>query len=72
MTREFLDYLEDIIEAMDKIMKFVKNMSYFDFVRDDKTNSAVIRKLEIIGEAVKKIPQKIKKKYPKTLFNPPI
>ena len=39
-------------------------MSYSDFVRDDKTASAVVRKLEIVGEAVKNIPDEIKEKYP--------
>ncbi|MBU4481604.1 DUF86 domain-containing protein [Patescibacteria group bacterium] len=63
MTREFLDYIEDIVEAMEKVMKFTKDMGYDDFVGDDKTISAVIRKLEIIGEAVKKIPSKVKKNY---------
>jgi len=65
MKKEFLDYIEDIIEAMDKSMKFVEGKEYDDFLRDDKTNSAVVRKLEIIGEAVKNIPNKIKKEHPK-------
>lgn len=64
MTKEFLDYLEDIISAMGKAMEFVEDMEYDNFVRDDKTTSAVIRKLEIIGEAVKKIPAQVKKDYP--------
>jgi len=42
---------------------FVGNMSFDGFVQDDKTSSAVIRKLEIIGEAVKKIPEEIIKEY---------
>lgn len=64
MTKEFLDYVEDIIEAMEKVMEFTKDMEeYDDFVGDDKTMSAAIRKLEIIGEAVKKIPSKVKNKY---------
>lgn len=63
MKREFLDYLEDINDAMAKAMEFVKDMEYDDFLKDDKTISAVIRKLEIIGEAVKKIPKKIKDDY---------
>jgi len=44
MKREFLDYLEDIIEAMNRAMEFVGSMSYSDFVKNDKTTSAVIRK----------------------------
>jgi uncharacterized protein with HEPN domain len=62
--REFLDYLEDIIEALNSVMEFVEGMSYSDFMQDDKTTSAVMRKLEIIGEAAKNIPAEIKKKHP--------
>ncbi len=40
--REYKDYLIDIIEAMNSAMKFVENMNYSDFLRDDKTASAVI------------------------------
>ncbi len=64
MKRKIGDYLEDIIDAMAKAMEFTKNMSYEEFVRDDKTIYAVIRALEIIGEAVKNIPEDIRKKYP--------
>ncbi len=64
MKKEFLDYLEDIIEAMESVTRFVENIDYFDFTEDDKTTSAVIRKLEIIGEAIKKVPAKVKKEYP--------
>ena len=39
-------------------------MDYADFVADDKTMSAVIRKLEIIGEAVKQLPEEIRMKHP--------
>ncbi len=63
MKKEFLDYLEDIIGAMDSAMKFIEGTEYDDFVKDDKTISAVIRKLEIIGEAVKKIPNEVKNHY---------
>lgn len=40
-------------------------MSYRDFLRDRKTQDAVIRNLEIIGEAAKNLPKNIKKRYPK-------
>lgn len=64
MKREIGDYIEDIISAMDKSLDFVKNMSYEEFTRDDKTVFAVVRALEIVGEAVKNIPGVIRKKYP--------
>jgi len=64
MKREVGDYIEDIISAMDKSIDFVKNISYEEFIRDDKTVFAVVRALEIIGEAAKNIPDDIRKNYP--------
>jgi len=64
MKREVGDYIEDTIGAMDKATNFIKNMSYEKFIRDDKTVFAVVRALEIIGEAVKNIPDDIRKDYP--------
>jgi len=65
MKEEFLDYVEDVVEAMDDAMRFVEGMEYDDFVKDKKTAYAVTRAVEIIGEAVKKIPERVKKRYPK-------
>ena len=53
MKREVGDYIEDIISAMGKAIDFVKSISYEEFTRDDKTVFAVVRALEIIGEAAK-------------------
>ena len=64
MKREVGDYIEDIIGAMDKAINFIKNISYEKFTRDDKTVFAVVRALEIIGEAVKNVPDDIRKDYP--------
>jgi len=63
MKEEFLDYIEDLIEAMDDAMSFVEGMEYDDFLKDRKTIYAVIRAIEIIGEAVKKIPELVKNRY---------
>jgi uncharacterized protein with HEPN domain len=63
MTKEFIDYIEDIIRAMDDASVFVKNMDYDIFVKDTKTTYAIIRALEIIGEATKKLPSSIKVDY---------
>lgn len=63
--REYTIYLEDILKAIESIGEFVESMEFEDFIEDDKTTSAVIRKFEIIGEATKQIPDEIKEKYPK-------
>jgi len=65
MTRNYKIYLKDILKSMESIEEFVENLTFQNFRGDDKTTSAVIRKFEIVGEATKKIPQEIRKKYPK-------
>jgi len=64
LKRGYKLFIEDIISAIESIESFVEDMSYDDFIVDDKTSSAVIRKFEIIGEATKHIPDWIKDKYP--------
>jgi uncharacterized protein with HEPN domain len=64
MSKEFLDYVEDVIKAMNDALAFVERMDYVDFQKDVKSVYAVIRALEIMGEAVKKIPAPIKTRYP--------
>ena len=61
--RDFTDYLHDILDAIDKAEKFLQGLSFEDFHKDEKTQFAVIRALEIIGEASKKIPDNIKSQY---------
>jgi len=63
MKEEFLDYVEDVVEAMNDALRFVRGLEYDDFVKDKKTVYAVTRAVEIIGEAVKNIPGKVKKRY---------
>lgn len=58
-----LDYVEDILDAIDKIEIFTRGMSYGQFSRDDKTVYAVTRALEVIGEATKCIPREVRENY---------
>jgi len=62
--REISDYLRDIKDALDKITQFTVGMTYSDFMSDPKTEFAVIRALEIAGEAAKRIPEPFRRKYP--------
>ena len=59
-------YLEDILSSISKIEDYVKSLSFKTFSDDPKTIDAVVRNLEIIGEAAKNIPEVIRKKYPGT------
>jgi uncharacterized protein with HEPN domain len=61
--RTYKDYLVDIIESIGKIEKFTYDSSFEDFKSDEKTIFAIIRTLEVIGEAAKKIPAEVKRKY---------
>ena len=62
--REPLLFLEDIIGSLSKINRYIEGMKYSDLVKDEKTVDALIRNLEVIGEAVKNIPDVIREKYP--------
>ena len=64
MSRDYKVYLEDISESGRVIRQFVSGMTFEDFAADRKTTDAVIRNLEIIGEAAKHIPPEIRKKTP--------
>jgi uncharacterized protein with HEPN domain len=63
MYRKIELYLNDILVSIKRIEDYVKNQSFGEFSKDQKTIDAVIRNLEIIGEAVKKIPNEIRSKY---------
>jgi uncharacterized protein with HEPN domain len=62
--REFSDYVQDILNSMEEVEEFTKGITHNEFVNDRKTVNAVIRSLEVLGEAAKKIPERIKTKYP--------
>ena len=62
--RNYRLYLKDIFEAMRAAQIFVEGIDFEAFAGDDKTASAVVRKLEIIGEATKNVPETIRQKYP--------
>ena len=62
--RTHVDHLEDILESADKAMTFTTGMSYEDFAEDDKTVFAVIRALEVIGEATKRLPDDLRTRHP--------
>lgn len=62
-------YLQDILDSIIKIENFVKNLSYEKFAENEMVQDAVIRNIEIIGEAVKNLPDETKKSYPDIPWN---
>ena len=63
MKRDYSLYIKDILDCIERVEEFVGDMNFDEFLVDDKTSSAVVRKLEIIGEATKNIPKSITQKY---------
>lgn len=63
MTREYRLFIHDILRAIQSIEQFVGKMEFNDFIKDEKTKSAVVWQIHIIGEATKNIPKLIRDKY---------
>lgn len=57
-------YIEHILQAIDRIFKYTQGISRDDFDRNEMLQDAVIRNIEIIGEATKNISNSFKKTYP--------
>ncbi|MBI4796010.1 MAG: DUF86 domain-containing protein [Deltaproteobacteria bacterium] len=64
MPRDYKVYLDDIIEGIERIRDYTTGLSFETFSNDRKTVDAVNCNLAIIGEAVNRIPEEIKTKYP--------
>lgn len=62
--RDDLDYLEDIVEASNDVIKFVEDINFQEFQKDKKSIYAVIRGIEVVGEAARKISQNFRYQYP--------
>jgi uncharacterized protein with HEPN domain len=64
MPRDYKVYADDILEAIAKVKRFTIGLDQESFSKDEKTFDAVIRNLEVIGEAIKKIPEEVRNRYP--------
>ncbi|KIM03526.1 MAG: hypothetical protein KN64_11880 [Sulfurovum sp. AS07-7] len=63
MKRNYLLYIDDILRSIDKCKQFIDGYDFEKFKTDEKTISACVREIEVIGEATKQIPQEITSKY---------
>ncbi len=65
MSKDVRVYIEDILEAITKIEEYMKGLSSTDdFYNNTQIQDAILRRLEIIGEAVKNISQEFRNQYP--------
>lgn len=64
MKRNISLYTEDILSSIKLTEQYLKNVELRRFLYDKKLQDAVTRRIEIIGEAMKAIPQNIKEKHP--------
>ena len=64
MTRNLLLYIKDILQNMQDAEDFIRGMSFANFETDKRTFNAVVRSLEVIGEAAKNVPEEVRSKYP--------
>jgi uncharacterized protein with HEPN domain len=62
--RRDIDYLEDVLEAIRRIQLYTKEFGWDDFIEDIRTQDAVVRNLEIIGEATKHVSDEFRTQYP--------
>lgn len=63
MRRNYRLFIEDILESMNKIEEYIKDITYEEFKSSNIIFDAVIRNLEVIGEAAKNVPDDIKDQY---------
>jgi uncharacterized protein with HEPN domain len=64
MSRDWTFYLEDIAEAAEKILAYSEQVDYEEFSRKTMVYDAVVRNLEVIGEASKKLPDQVLAEMP--------
>lgn len=65
IKRDLVDYVSDILESINDVQEFTNGMSFEEFLKDKRTIKAVIRSLEVMGEAARNMPDEERIKYPK-------
>lgn len=65
MKKNLKVYLDDIISSCEKIEKYIENKNQESFENNDELQDAVLRRLEIIGEATNRLPEEFKNEYSK-------
>ena len=63
MPRDYKVYLQDVVDAAGKVRSYTTGQSFKAFSEDTKTVDAVVRNLEVIGEAIKQVPDDFRSKH---------
>ena len=69
MKRTFRDYVEDILTSFEETQEFTQGLDFDAFAKDRRTVNAVVRSLEVMGEAAKRIPAEIRRSILKSHGN---
>jgi uncharacterized protein with HEPN domain len=64
MRRNWIIFFEDILTSIDKIERYVTDLDFDEFAGNEVLIDAVVRNLEIIGEASRNIPEEVQERYP--------
>lgn len=64
MNKDYLVYLRHILDAVHRIEEYTREVEYEYFMNDNLVQAGVIREIEIIGEATKRLTQEFREKYP--------
>ncbi|BBB90943.1 MAG TPA: DUF86 domain-containing protein [Methylomusa anaerophila] len=67
-NREYRDYIEDIYNDLVRVREFTEGLTFEEFMLDVRTQYAVCKALENMGEASKHIPESIRRKFPQIPF----
>lgn len=69
MPRDWQLRVEDILEAIARVQRYLEGMGQADFIADDRTVDAVVRNFGTIGEAVSHLPAEIRDAHPEILWS---
>jgi uncharacterized protein with HEPN domain len=64
VSRDARLYLEDILDCCRRIVEYTSGMTLDSLIKDERTFDAVIRNLEVMGEAVKNLPMELRNRHP--------
>lgn len=69
MSRDYRLYLDDMQQALTRIIRYVGTQDYTTFAANEQAVDAVVRNLEILGEAVKHLPDSMRLRHPSVPWN---